>query len=385
MKVKACDIIFFQTILSQFIFIYQDEELQEFYVEEPEAMRVGDIYCGKVLRILPDQQGIFVDIGENQAVFLKKYNSYIENGQLIFVKIIKLPTLNKGAKVSLADINKQTPTKIGLVEKANPLINKLLSEKNINLCLLNCEDKCKTIQQQFPGFRDKIQYSANLFEQYSLDLITKELLTTKKQLTTGEHLTVELTEALTVIDVNAGKSTPSNKKNRAAYLINQRASIEILKQIRLLNLAGIIIVDYINMLDSDQEKELRQYLISQAKFMNLKLYIGNFSESGLLEITRKRTGPNIIEILTTSCSYCNQFNSQLKDSILLAFVELTIGSMLSNKYNKKILLTLSSSLYNALIFKHKSWQDKLKNQYFSNIEIKEDKSLKSQFYQISWI
>ena len=111
----------------------------------------------------------------------------------------------------------------------------------------------------------------------------------------GAYLIIDLTEALTVIDVNSGKHI-SSKENQAFYKeINFEAADEIATLLRLRNLTGMILVDFINMKDPDDQKELIKYMSELLKKDVVPATILDFTKLGLMEITRARNVPPLLE------------------------------------------------------------------------------------------
>lgn len=124
---------------------------------------------------------------------------------------------------------------------------------------------------------------------YSIDTKINELTNTRVWLKSGAYLIIEQTEAMHVIDVNSGKN--NTKKNNAEYIynINREAAYEIMRQIRLRNLSGMILVDFINMDSNEYKQELFKELESLARKDLVKTVIVDYTKLGLLEITRKKS------------------------------------------------------------------------------------------------
>ena len=132
---------------------------------------------------------------------------------------------------------------------------------------------------------------------YRVETQLAELLSTKVWLKSGAYLVIEKTEAMYVIDVNSGKNI--TKKDNAAYIyqINMEAAGEIMRQLRLRNLSGMILVDFINMEDKENEAALLQELRALAKKDRILTTIVDITALGLVEITRKKTTKSLCELL----------------------------------------------------------------------------------------
>ncbi|MDE7322375.1 MAG: ribonuclease E/G [Lachnospiraceae bacterium] len=132
---------------------------------------------------------------------------------------------------------------------------------------------------------------------YRVETQLNELLSKKVWLDSGAYLVIEKTEAMYVIDVNSGKNV--TKKDNAAYIyqINLEAADEIMRQIRLRNLTGIILIDFINMEDTQKSDMLLQALRSLAKKDRILTTVVDMTTLGLVEITRKKTTKSLSEQL----------------------------------------------------------------------------------------
>ena len=106
----------------------------------------------------------------------------------------------------------------------------------------------------------------------------------------GGFITIDKTEALTAIDVNSGKYTGKSKENKELALlrVNKEATVEIAKQIRLRNISGIIVVDYIDMLKDEERKQILDLLDKELKKDRSKTQVVGFTQLDLLEMTRKK-------------------------------------------------------------------------------------------------
>lgn len=137
----------------------------------------------------------------------------------------------------------------------------------------------------------------SLENKYHLMKMINEVKDKKVWLKSGAYLIIESTEALTVIDVNSGKNNSKSKKDELIYKINLEASKEIINQLMLRNISGIVIVDFINMNDERNYIELSNYIKTLAKMDYCQCHIIGFTNLGLMEISRKKKDKPTIEIL----------------------------------------------------------------------------------------
>ena len=123
---------------------------------------------------------------------------------------------------------------------------------------------------------------------YSLDHHLKEALGERVWLKSGGYLVIQPTEALTVIDVNTGKFTARQEKEAAFLKLNQEAALEAARQIRLRNLSGIVIIDFINMEEKESEVQLLKTLDDALRRDPIRTTLVDMTKLSLVEITRMK-------------------------------------------------------------------------------------------------
>ena len=144
-----------------------------------------------------------------------------------------------------------------------------------------------------------------LFQRYHIEQEIENVGARQVELKSGGFLVIDKTEALTVIDVNTGKYVGKTNLGDTVYQANLEAAAEILKQIRLRDIGGIIIVDFIDMEKESQKEELLAYMRGQVKHDRTKTNIVDITSLGLVEITRKKTRQNIDSIVYSECPICH--------------------------------------------------------------------------------
>ncbi len=164
------------------------------------------------------------------------------------------------------------------------------------------------IDQIMPGMKDSVErYTGKepLFDAYNIEGDLFRALKKKVWLKSGGYIIIEPTEALVVIDVNTGRYVGKHNFEETVYKTNLEAAREIAYQIRLRNLGGIIIIDFIDMAkESNREKVFNIFKEYLERDKN-KMTILPFSELGLIQMTRKRTRNSIISMLCEPCFYCD--------------------------------------------------------------------------------
>lgn len=160
------------------------------------------------------------------------------------------------------------------------------------------QKKQKTIIEVHTSELDLIKY-------YLIDIILTEIMKPRVNLPKGGYIIIEKTEALTTIDVNSGSFTTLHNSRQTSLWVNYSAAYEIVKQIRLRNIGGIIIVDFIDSTNQVDQMKLLQYISKLVKKDFIKCTIVQISELGLVEMTRTRYGQSVYDAFSRRCTVCN--------------------------------------------------------------------------------
>ncbi len=144
-----------------------------------------------------------------------------------------------------------------------------------------------------------------LFEAFGIENTISRLLARKVWLRSGGYIIIDQTEALTVIDVNTGKYVGKRNLEETITRTNLEAAEEIAYQVRLRNIGGIIIIDFIDMNKPSNREKVYKKLESELRKDRVKTTISKISELGLIEMTRKRTTDSITRLITEPCQHCD--------------------------------------------------------------------------------
>ncbi|MCH8002648.1 MAG: Rne/Rng family ribonuclease, partial [Proteobacteria bacterium] len=125
------------------------------------------------------------------------------------------------------------------------------------------------------------------------------------QLKSGGYIVINMTEALVAIDVNSGKATRERHIEETAYKTNLEAAEEIARQLRLRDLAGLLVIDFIDMEESRHNRSVERKLKEAMRLDRARIQLGRISPFGLLEMSRQRLRPSLFESSTTVCPNCN--------------------------------------------------------------------------------
>lgn len=158
-----------------------------------------------------------------------------------------------------------------------------------------------------PQLKDKIHYydrKTPLFDAYGVEVDISRALEKKVWLRSGGYIIIETTEALTVVDVNTGRYVGKNDLEETIFKTNMEAVKEIAYQLRLRNIGGIIIVDFIDMEDDSHREEVFKAMQEAVKKDKSRINILKLSEFGLVQMTRQRDRDNLSRMMCEPCLYC---------------------------------------------------------------------------------
>jgi len=146
--------------------------------------------------------------------------------------------------------------------------------------------------------------STELLEHYKINSAIRDALKPRVDLPSGGYVIIEPTEALTVIDVNSGSFTRSANARETVLWTNVEAAIEIARQLKLRNIGGVIIIDFIDMDSRRDQLQLLEHFTTATRDDSARPQIAQLTELGLVELTRKRQGQNIYELFGRACPSC---------------------------------------------------------------------------------
>ena len=151
---------------------------------------------------------------------------------------------------------------------------------------------------------DSHRESQSILDYFRVNAAIRESLKPRVDLPSGGYIIIEPTEALTVIDVNSGSFTRSATARETVLWTNSEAATEIARQLRLRNMGGVIIVDFIDMDSRRDQLKLLEHFTKCLKADKARPQIAQLSELGLVELTRKRQGKNVYELFGQPCEHC---------------------------------------------------------------------------------
>ncbi len=409
--------------------IVENAAVQELHVERAvERGLVGNIYLGKVSRVLPGMQSAFIDIGLERAAFLHVADVWqppleveslsasraaqppvpierqVFEGQSLMVQVIKDPIGTKGARlstqISIAGrllVFLPQDDHIGVSQKIPPeqrdalrrrlqrlvdeqgggggfilrtnaeeasdaeladdiaylrktwariressqrlpprsllhqdldllqrVLRDLVSERTVSIKVDSREqfERLKAFGMEYmPAAAARLQHYKGerpIFDLFGIDEEIARALGRRVDLKSGGYLIVDQTEALTTIDVNTGGFVGARNFDDTIFKTNLEAAGAIARQLRLRNLGGIIIADFIDMAREDHRQAVLAELRKQLARDRVKTTVGDFSQLGLLEMTRKRTRESLAQMLCEPCPHCHG-SGQVKTARSVAY------------------------------------------------------------------
>ncbi len=381
---------------------------QELHIERSSSLGiVGNVYRGKVCRVLPGMQSAFVEIGLQRAAFLhvadimechidgeppteRPIQDVLREGQSIIVQVIKEPIGTKGARltteISIAGrflVFLPHQDHIGVSQRIEDeaeremLRNRLLSllpEKRSGGFIIRTMSEAASDQElladieylqkvwakiqlesQSAGERSLVFYDLSLprrilrdvvndetvsirvdskethaqlkefaelyvakavkplyhyqgerpiFDFYNIEKEIEHALSRKVDLKSGGYLIFDQTEALTTVDVNTGSFVSGKNLSDTIFKTNLEAAQSIARQLRLRNLGGIIIIDFIDMDEDSQRETVLEELKKALSIDRARTAVNGFTSLGLVEMTRKRTRESLAHLLCEPCNIC---------------------------------------------------------------------------------
>jgi ribonuclease G len=241
---------------------------------------------------------------------------------------------------------------IGELNKTSSLLRDLLNESfdNIHVDDKKMYDEARTYIRNIAPEQEKIlkfyNGRAKIFEHYGVEKQIKSAFGQTVSLKGGGYLIIEHTEALHVIDVNSGnKSNREESQETTAVSVNIEAAKEIARQLRLRDMGGIIVVDFIDMRSADNKKLIHKIMKDEMATDKAKSTVLPLSKFGLMQITRERVRPQVNIITKEVCPTCNG-TGKITASILVSdLIEKTLDHLLVKQNENDLVLAIHPYLH----------------------------------------
>ncbi|HOT96974.1 MAG TPA: Rne/Rng family ribonuclease [bacterium] len=477
--------------------ILEDGHLAELYLEKPENERmVGDIYYGKVAKVIKGMQAAFVNIGLNQDAFLhfsdvsdnltafnqlfpqeearnrggqtsqrqrhrsRDFNEpQLRQGQPILVQVTKEPISSKGARVTteislpgrflvlipyndmigvsrkitnrrerarlkqigraikpegfglvirtvsenrdeaalradLEDLVRMWETLTDKVRKNTPpllvhkdmdVLSSVIRDLFTNdVSLLAVDNKkmhkqiVKYVRDVAPALVDRTElYTGRvpIFDKYGIETEITRSLSRKVWLKSGGYIFFDHTEALAAIDVNSGRFIGKKDHDANSLRINLEAAREIARQLRLRDIGGIIIIDFIDMVEEKNRKRLQEEFLRELELDRAQVNVAPISQFGIIEMTRERIRPALLFTLSDPCPACLGTGRVLSKTTTMARIERWLMRYRAEKGDRSLQLVVNPELAAYLSSGYRSQILRLSWKYWTRIKLIGDENV----------
>lgn len=263
--------------------------------------------------------------------------------------------------------------------------------RDIEEILVDGEDGYKEVKgfmkQMVPSHAKKVQkYEGDelpLFYRYKIEYQIERMHSTEVQLKSGGYIVINPTEALVSIDVNSGRATRERHIDSTALKTNLEAAEEVARQIRLRDYAGLIVIDFIDMTSGRHNQQVEKCLKEALTLDRARVQVGRISQFGLLEMSRQRLRPSIIEATTTPCSLCGGSGiirsvESFALQLLRALQEVSLG----DKALRDLDVYIPARLAIYLLNEKRHMLSEVEERFQLRLDIKEDETLTVSGFRI---
>lgn len=231
----------------------------------------------------------------------------------------------------------------------------------------------------------KLIENQDIFDLYKVQNQIDKALNKKVWLKSGGYLIIEQTEALTVIDVNTGKFTGSSNREDTVYKTNEEACVEIARQLRLRDIGGIIIIDFIDMSKKKNKENLLKSLNYHLQKDKRKSEVLGLTRLGLVEVARRREKNSISEYYLEDCSMCEGNSSTKSINYIMDELEKELTRIKFHTCYNHITVEVNPLLLSKIKAKKMELINKLSKKYEMKISLAEDKEISYGKYKIIFI
>jgi len=247
------------------------------------------------------------------------------------------------------------------------------------------ESMKKFARRFMPEVAKKLYYYPGerpIFDVYGVEEAIDRALQRRVPLKSGGHIVIDQTEALIAIDVNSGSFVGSRNMEETGFKTNLEAVHEIVHQLRLRNLGGIIVVDFIDMQEEENKQRLMEVLGEALKRDKAKTHIVQLSELGLVEMTRKRTRESLGRILLNECHRCQGVGST-KSPTTICYQLFRVVVAEARAYPcEKLMVIAHPSIIDLLLGEENEGVEQLEKFLNKEITLKSDEDFAADHYEV---
>jgi len=222
-----------------------------------------------------------------------------------------------------------------------------------------------------------------IFEHFAIETEIDRLLRRKVWIKSGGHITIDETEALTTIDVNTGKFIGSTSLSDTILKTNLEAATEVARQLRLRDIGGIIIIDFIDMVNQKDRAQVVAALEKALRKDRTRTKISHISPLGLVEMTRKRTGETISEIIMEACPYCQGRGKIASPETVAIQIERELRRLASETDEEAFLVTAQPEVAIHLVGPRGEYVEQMERRLRRAIYVRANEMLHIEKYEIA--
>lgn len=272
-----------------------------------------------------------------------------------------------------------------LVYKDMNLISRIVRDlftPEISRFYINSSYEYEKVQEMLsvisPTLKDRVVFyrgQEEIFEYFNIESEIDRALQRKVWLQCGGYIVIDRTEALTAIDVNTGKFVGSVNLEDTVLKTNLEAAREIARQLRLRDIGGIIIIDFIDMTSPEHQKMVLSALAEELKKDRTRAHILGLTQLGLVEITRKKVRQSLDEVLEKTCPYCEGRGRILSEDTVAKKVERELDRVFRERKGEAVLLEVHPTVASVVIGSGGNRLSQMESRYEKYIYIKGNDSL----------
>ena len=221
-----------------------------------------------------------------------------------------------------------------------------------------------------------------LFARYQVESYLSAMFNPVVQLRSGGYIVIGITEALVAIDVNSGRATKEGSIEDTALKTNLEAADEISRQLRLRDLAGLIVIDFIDMDERKNNANVEKRIKDKLKSDRARIQVGRISGFGLLEMSRQRLRPGMLEATTQSCQSCHGTGLIRSDDNLALSILRQIEEEGVRKRSQEVLVKCPVSIANFIMNQKREYIASIEKNYGLSVRVEGDLNLVSPEYSI---
>ncbi|WP_443070046.1 Rne/Rng family ribonuclease [Sulfitobacter sp.] len=221
-----------------------------------------------------------------------------------------------------------------------------------------------------------------LFARYQVESYLSGMFNPTVQLPSGGYIVIGVTEALVAIDVNSGRATKEGSIEQTATKTNLEAAAEVARQLRLRDLAGLIVIDFIDMDERRNNAAVEKLMKDKLKTDRARIQVGRISGFGLMEMSRQRLRPGMIEATTQPCHACHGTGLIRSDDNLALSILRQIEEEGTRKRSREVLITAPVGIANFLMNQKREHIAHIEGRYGMSVRIEGDPALVSPDFSL---